>query len=339
MASAAMTMASMPPPLDYELQNVLTLALTMTLILWAARVHGLHMQLRDIRAALAKNHVAYVPNLGPSLDLLETMTVVHLQQFLRQQDQIVSFAMEKLDAPFDVVGNSVKYTAGTDADSKALSFSFQTTVPCHVQIYWGIDARGVAALHRKHKTDPSALSSLSSWWRGKEPEAEDDHAPLSPTSTADNADDAIVCVDKSDSLLFHAASSSNAVQTYSMSHVFAAAPPSGMAVIAIRTVSKEVQVVIDTPVASVVTEFVVVEFAASNAIAKRLYQSSTGVVYLAHDIFGADEFVECSICLENPTTVTILPCRHCCVCETCLKEIDACPICRAKFASYVVAPA
>jgi len=43
---------------------------------------------------------------------------------------------------------------------------------------------------------------------------------------------------------------------------------------------------------------------------------------------------ECSICLENPINILILPCKHAATCSTCLKEIreknNLCPICRGK---------
>jgi hypothetical protein len=34
--------------------------------------------------------------------------------------------------------------------------------------------------------------------------------------------------------------------------------------------------------------------------------------------------------------VTLLPCRHFCVCSTCLDEIDRCPICRTQFSTYAI---
>lgn len=55
------------------------------------------------------------------------------------------------------------------------------------------------------------------------------------------------------------------------------------------------------------------------------------------EIFGREASAggECVICLEGALDVVLLPCRHQCVCRVCLKEIDRCPICRAKFSTYV----
>lgn len=57
----------------------------------------------------------------------------------------------------------------------------------------------------------------------------------------------------------------------------------------------------------------------------------------SQDIFGRDATSggECVICLEGALSVVLLPCRHLCVCRVCLDEIDRCPICRAKFSTYV----
>lgn len=54
------------------------------------------------------------------------------------------------------------------------------------------------------------------------------------------------------------------------------------------------------------------------------------------EIFGTRDATagECAICLEGAIAAVLLPCRHFCVCRTCLEEIDRCPICRAKFTTY-----
>lgn len=45
---------------------------------------------------------------------------------------------------------------------------------------------------------------------------------------------------------------------------------------------------------------------------------------------------DCVICMCEEKTVMLLPCRHFCVCPTCLVKIDKCPVCRAAFEEYVV---
>merc|ERR1712083_314704 len=55
-----------------------------------------------------------------------------------------------------------------------------------------------------------------------------------------------------------------------------------------------------------------------------------------YDIFGIssdavnnDEIVlDCNICLGSPANVVLLPCRHCCCCYECYKQIEVCPMCR-----------
>jgi len=55
-----------------------------------------------------------------------------------------------------------------------------------------------------------------------------------------------------------------------------------------------------------------------------------------YDIFGisdvdlndADSNLECKICFSFPSNVVLIPCRHCCCCETCFHQIEHCPLCR-----------
>lgn len=49
---------------------------------------------------------------------------------------------------------------------------------------------------------------------------------------------------------------------------------------------------------------------------------------------NADE--SCVVCLTDRKEVLLLPCRHCCVCSSCLPLIDKCPVCRATFNIYLV---
>jgi hypothetical protein len=37
---------------------------------------------------------------------------------------------------------------------------------------------------------------------------------------------------------------------------------------------------------------------------------------------------DCTVCLDQPRSVTLLPCRHCCVCIQCSTSILNCPVCR-----------
>lgn len=44
---------------------------------------------------------------------------------------------------------------------------------------------------------------------------------------------------------------------------------------------------------------------------------------------------ECVVCLENSKEILLLPCRHMCICSTCLTQIDKCPVCRSPFEEYI----
>ncbi|XP_063429534.1 cell growth regulator with RING finger domain protein 1-like [Mytilus trossulus] len=43
---------------------------------------------------------------------------------------------------------------------------------------------------------------------------------------------------------------------------------------------------------------------------------------------------ECVVCQTKDVTIAILPCRHACVCDTCLQQLDKCPMCRGYIVSY-----
>jgi len=41
----------------------------------------------------------------------------------------------------------------------------------------------------------------------------------------------------------------------------------------------------------------------------------------------------CIICMINPKTELLMPCKHICICKTCGDAISTCPICRVVIAS------
>jgi hypothetical protein len=43
---------------------------------------------------------------------------------------------------------------------------------------------------------------------------------------------------------------------------------------------------------------------------------------------GASADGGCVICLDGPRDTAVLPCRHLCVCSTCARALDRCPLCR-----------
>jgi hypothetical protein len=51
--------------------------------------------------------------------------------------------------------------------------------------------------------------------------------------------------------------------------------------------------------------------------------------YKVQDIYGIeDSDNNCVVCLSSIKDITLLPCRHLCVCETCFQFLEKCPICR-----------
>ncbi len=67
-------------------------------------------------------------------------------------------------------------------------------------------------------------------------------------------------------------------------------------------------------------------------------------IYLLQDVYGhfdqneenhEEEEECCVICLSEPRQVTLLPCRHLCVCHDCFAQIEKCPICRLPVNSFI----
>ncbi|KAH9507248.1 hypothetical protein Btru_056714 [Bulinus truncatus] len=47
-----------------------------------------------------------------------------------------------------------------------------------------------------------------------------------------------------------------------------------------------------------------------------------------------ENFPECVVCQTKPVSCALLPCRHACVCISCFKLLDRCPMCRGALDSY-----
>ena len=45
--------------------------------------------------------------------------------------------------------------------------------------------------------------------------------------------------------------------------------------------------------------------------------------------------LDCSVCMERRYDTLILPCRHSCVCFSCSKQLDQCPLCRSAIDSVI----
>ncbi len=49
---------------------------------------------------------------------------------------------------------------------------------------------------------------------------------------------------------------------------------------------------------------------------------------------GNDE-LQCCICLDEPKTIVLMPCKHMCMCEACAFVVDICPMCRKKIKNRI----
>lgn len=55
---------------------------------------------------------------------------------------------------------------------------------------------------------------------------------------------------------------------------------------------------------------------------------------ISQNINAEKDSTECVVCQNNAVTIAILPCRHTCVCDNCLEQLEKCPMCRGYIFSY-----
>ena len=72
-----------------------------------------------------------------------------------------------------------------------------------------------------------------------------------------------------------------------------------------------------------------------NLIVNRKQAVIMGQFLEIEHIYGLTENSSCLICLQNPVTVALAPCRHACLCDSCAPDFarahnTACPVCRAQ---------
>ncbi|KAH8741717.1 hypothetical protein FG386_001291 [Cryptosporidium ryanae] len=76
-------------------------------------------------------------------------------------------------------------------------------------------------------------------------------------------------------------------------------------------------------------------------ILEQYYLNFNNYLVEPSDTFGLedDEF-DCLICMTNQKNAVLLPCKHCILCESCLRSLrqDKCPLCRTTFYGFVVLP-
>lgn len=79
-------------------------------------------------------------------------------------------------------------------------------------------------------------------------------------------------------------------------------------------------------------------------IIARYIKRKSGIVldlqdlYISNDLTNDDskQMPHCIICLENPISRGLLPCKHTCVCAICLEKINICPLCRTPIVNYII---
>ncbi|ETV96880.1 hypothetical protein, variant [Aphanomyces invadans] len=311
-------MAPTPHPLDVELTNALTFFFMVVLMVLFCRMVLMNQELQSTQLALAKNHVAFVPQLGPSLDLLQVMSMDHLQQFLRQQDQVSRVAMDTIAVPFDLVGQSVRYMAGSDSDTTSLSFDIQSTEQSiRVQVLWDVDAAACIASLSQSRSHGVAHASkrrrfprpFSAWLRNvslhrrrSSTTSESDLRPLqdapSPPSAPSfvdlNLDDvtlpSLVHIDPC--VVQRAASPSSATCLFHYTHASLPRPTSNAAaaVVVVRSGAPQIDLVVHAPSPfppptsrSISAAFFVLDLTATSCpIKQRFFACSSDAMIVAH---------------------------------------------------------
>lgn len=64
-------------------------------------------------------------------------------------------------------------------------------------------------------------------------------------------------------------------------------------------------------------------------------------LFQIQELYGADCKLkatedECVVCLTEPKAITLLPCRHFCLCHGCFLHIEKCPICRMLIRAFII---
>jgi hypothetical protein len=68
-------------------------------------------------------------------------------------------------------------------------------------------------------------------------------------------------------------------------------------------------------------------------------RSSSAVVSIK-GVYTSIGQVECMVCYDKPSNTIVLPCRHCCVCTNCIRQLrePKCVVCRRHFNKFLFLP-
>lgn len=109
----------------------------------------------------------------------------------------------------------------------------------------------------------------------------------------------------------------------------------------------------DTPVIEAHSQITLVKFVRDSSTSPMKAEVVQQVIFGADSaqrimgIYGfegehqeSEDLWDCQICYDQPKSVLLLPCRHCSVCELCLRSLrdERCPLCRATFSAYMLLP-
>ncbi|KAG3079593.1 hypothetical protein PI124_g20717 [Phytophthora idaei] len=416
------------PSLAPELWNLSAVILLCGLMGWMMRLVRLTVVYLEVRFAIQQSAVIHLEKLGPSLHVLQHVSMWHFHQLLRTQLQVASTTMKRVRIPFEIVASSVKLVeaAGEQQQPRMnLSVEVKAETKCVVQMFWNVKTSALEGAYQS-ATDPrvdwptkrrfhlvdavptraarSAIHAMRSL-PGKFYDADlvktphqlldDDDNGIAPSSPKTGlclarhfvgSDSFRACsvmekrknggvdeyVASIPSDLLAIADPEEAIQSSVVAtdceHEDTAAPPLDphmddsryACVIAIgstdffnyvakpkspgiglrRRLSSRLQ---DEAEDEIVCQCVAIDFLPTPAKLSRVPVIVKKLNYTATDVFSSQEIFgresgpngECVICLERPQAAILLPCRHFCVCRECLEEIDQCPICRAKFSTYV----
>jgi hypothetical protein len=73
----------------------------------------------------------------------------------------------------------------------------------------------------------------------------------------------------------------------------------------------------------------------NNCSRRHVFVSGAEAVEI-NEVFGQDDDEEdCVVCLSETKSVILMPCLHMCVCISCNRMIDRCPVCRASIQRFL----
>jgi len=360
--------------LSFELYNLFVLLLTFVVLVWVSRVCKRAVAVLDLRRSVADNTLIRLDDLGRIPSEYELLTRSHFTQMMRSRRHLVNQPMETVSVPFSVRPESLRLRAAEGAPGELrLECMVDTAVQCRVNVLWGVSSAAIEqtvqqweakgqrggsggggeAIHGMRVDSGSGGQSQAGHGSGGEPALALDRKS---TSYEHGDDPAVV---SGPGAKFVAATTVNAALLQRCLLRFAR--EAGVEVLPTLSEGRACAALVlrhATPIGSEpsTAEAVVVvlnlqvslpptELSCGALVDRQLALVGCDVLEMRAVYGGPDDaeesdgMEECVICLSDDKQVTLLPCRHMCVCLVCLRQIDKCPICRNPYRSYVVTEA